>query len=93
MQQKEDSTKNTEPMENNELIESWNNLSQDEKNILGRPNYACGTIAHRMRELGFECPSKAEYEQALVIHTMLRFYKDHGEDWANKMNEFLKDGK
>jgi hypothetical protein len=80
-------------MENNELIESWNNLSQTEKDILGRPNFMCGQIAQMMRAKGFDCPPKAEVEQALVIHTMLKFYDKHGEKWVDELANFLKDGK
>ena len=70
----------------------WLALSDDEKNIMGRPNFACGKIAHRMREMGFEVAEKAEEEQALVILAMLEFYKEFGKDWSDKMNEFLKNG-
>lgn len=70
----------------------WLALSEDEKNILGRPNFACGKIAHRMRDMGFEVATKAEAEQALVIFIMLEFYKEYGKDWADKMNEMLKAG-
>jgi len=70
----------------------WLTLSDDEKNIMGRPNFACGKIAHRMRSMGFEVAEKAEEEQALVIWAMLEFYKEYGKDWSDKMNEFLKNG-
>ena len=70
----------------------WEKIPDDEKNILGRPNFACASIAHRMRDMGFEVATKAEAEQALVIFTMLEFYKEHGKDWADKMNEYLKAG-
>ncbi len=70
----------------------WLTLSEDEKSILGRPNFACGQIAERMRQMGIDCPKKAEAEQALVIFTMLEFHKSDGEAWAEKMNEWLKAG-
>ena len=70
----------------------WLTLSDDEKNILGRPNFACGQIAERMRKMGIDCDRKAEAEQALVILTMLEFHKSEGEAWAEKMNEWLKAG-
>ena len=70
----------------------WLTLSDDEKNIMGRPNFACGKIAHRMRAMGFQVAEKAEEEQALVIWAMLEFYKEFGKDWSDKMNEFLKNG-
>lgn len=74
------------------LRSKWLDLSEDEKNILGRPNFACGKAAHRMREMGFDVPEKAEKEQALVIFTALEFHKEHGTDWAKKFNDFLKEG-
>ena len=45
-----------------------------------------------MRDMGFEVATKAEDEQALVIFTMLEFYKEYGKDWTDKMNEMLKAG-
>lgn len=73
-----------------QLKTNWDNLSADEKEILGRPNFTCIRIAQRMREMGFNCNQKAEDEQAMVIYTMLEFHKQHKEQWADKMNEFLK---
>lgn len=70
----------------------WLALSDDEKSIMGRPNFACGNIARRMREMGFEVAEKAEEEQAVVIWTMLEFYKEFGKDWSGKMSEFLENG-
>lgn len=70
----------------------WLTLSEDEKDILGRPNFACARIAERMRQMGIDCPKKSEAEQALVIFTMLEFYKSEGEAWATKMTEWLKAG-
>jgi len=70
----------------------WLTLSEEEKNIMGRPNFACAKIAHRMRAMGFKVEERAEEEQALVIWTMLEFYKEFGKDWTDKMNEFLKNG-
>ena len=87
------SEKNQQPCTIADVLRSkWLGLSEDEKNILGRPNFACGKAAHRMREMGFDVPEKAEKEQALVIFTALEFYKEHGTDWAEKFNEFLKEG-
>ena len=85
---------NKEKTENTITIDSiknkWNLLSDDEKNILGRPNFACCGIGKRMRDMGIEVEPKAEAEQALVIFTMLEFYKQNGMEWIGKMNEFLK---
>ena len=70
----------------------WLTLSDDEKYIMGQPNFTLIRIAHRMRDMGFEVAQKAEEEQALVIWAMLEFYKEFGKDWSDKMNEFLKNG-
>lgn len=83
-------TKHTPEIQLNELKSKWLELSNDEKNIMGRPNFACGKIAHIMRAIGFEVAEKAEEEQALVIWAMLEFYKEFGQEWAERMNEFLK---
>lgn len=72
------------------LRNKWLELSEDEKNILGRPSFACGSASHRMREMGFEVPKKAEKEQALVIFIALEFYKKYGSNWAKEFNEFLR---
>jgi hypothetical protein len=45
-----------------------------------------------MSDMGFEVDRKAEAEQALVIFTMLFFYREYGNGWEDKMNEFLKTG-
>jgi hypothetical protein len=73
-----------------DLNGKWMGLSEEEKWILGRPNFTCGAIAERMRQMGHECERKAEEEQALVIFTMLEFHKEYGKDWVGKMNQYLK---
>jgi hypothetical protein len=79
-----------QPLLIDDLISKWNSLSKDEKYILGKPNFTCGRIAHRMKDLGFDVIPQAENEQALVIFCMLEFYKVYGKDWTDKMNVFLK---
>ena len=74
------------------LKNKWISLSDDEKEIMGRPNFTYAKIAHRMRDMGFEVATKAEDEQALVIWSMLEFHKEFGKDWSDKMNVFLKNG-
>ena len=68
-------------------------LTPDLIEILGRPNFACGEIAHAMRAGGQDIPRKAEGEQAAVIHWMLGFYLEHGPDWrmaaGNALNEII----
>ncbi len=65
-------------------------LNADLKKILGRSNFACGTITSVLREKGFHCETKAEEEQALVIHTMLTFYEEFNTDWIVEFNKYLK---
>lgn len=62
--------------------------------ILGRPNFMCGGFASRMRSvLGTEIPTKAEAEQARVVHLMLNLYLKHGvNEWAEEFNKVLKLG-
>lgn len=75
------------------LLQKWNQLNDEEKWILGRPNFTLAKIAHRMRTMGFEVDTKSEAEQALSIFTMLQFYHVYGSDWTNKMEDYLKNGK
>ena len=69
----------------------WDDIDEDVKWILGRPNFQCGPISRRLREIGYKCDKKAENEQALVIHTLLKFYYEYGDSWRNEFEKFLKD--
>jgi len=69
---------------------NWQDLDEELIFILGRPNFALGKIAHRMREMGYQCDTKSEKEQAMVIHIMLRFYGEFGSDWKEEFNNYLK---
>lgn len=64
-------------------------LNDDLVEILGRPNFACIQIAKVLRASGVEIKSKAEHEQATVLHYMLAFYLQHGADWWTKASEDL----
>ena len=55
-------TQNGNSVKADVIRSKWLALSDDEKNILGRPNFACASIAHRMRDMGFEVATKAEAE-------------------------------
>lgn len=57
--------------------------------ILGRPNFVCGGIARRLRELGFKIDKKAEAEQAFIILWFLSLYKEHGTKWHEAVNKIL----
>lgn len=66
-------------------------INDDLLAILGRPNFACMSIANALRKSGEEIPGKAEAEQAHTIHFLLRLYLTHGSNWADigaqKLNE------
>lgn len=76
----------------NVIKRNWAGIDEDIKFILGRPNFACGRIAARLRELGYECETKAEAEQALVIYVMLTYQDKYGKDWTDELNKYLKSG-
>jgi hypothetical protein len=58
-------------------------LDEDVRHILGKPNFACGFIAERMRSvMGHTIRHKAEEEQAAVIYFCLGHYLKHGPLWA-----------
>jgi len=57
-------------------------LDDDLRDILGRPNFACIRLANLFRKEGAVIASKAEDEQAHVIHWMLGLRLKHGrENW------------
>ena len=69
----------------------WAKVSNEEKLILGRPNFLCGSIAEKMRQKGIECENKSEAEQALVVYTLLQFHAEYGVLWADKFGNFIKE--
>ncbi|KWK75750.1 hypothetical protein [Burkholderia ubonensis] len=56
-------------------------MSSALRDVLGRPNFWCGPIAHEMRAAGTEIKAKAEDEQAHVLHWLVKLVLDHGDDW------------
>lgn len=58
-------------------------LDADLIEILGRPNFMCADLATRLRAGGHSIKTKAEHEQAAVIHFLLGHYLKHGSDWRN----------
>jgi hypothetical protein len=84
----------TEALNKYNVINSkWRGLSDDEKFIMGMPNFQCAGIAHRLRDMGIDCNRKAEDEQALAILTMLHFYKEYGQNWKTELVNFInRDG-
>lgn len=67
-------------------------LNEDLAEILGRPNFTCGQLAHLMVKVGdAEIPLKAEAEQAAVIFKLLGFYAAHGADWKKAASDWIDD--
>lgn len=65
-------------------------LSDDLREILGRPNFTCHHIAQALRLMGRTIAKKSEDEQASVIHWMLGHYLKHGADWRQHASDELK---
>lgn len=65
-------------------------LNNETRFILGRPNFWCGSVSHRLRELGHDIPKKAEEEQAHVIHWMLGLYEKYGDKWREEFEAYIK---
>lgn len=65
-------------------------LNDDLIDILGRPNFTCIRLAQALRLCGVEIKSKAEHEQAAVIHFLLTRYMRHGSDWAKHTDSDLR---
>lgn len=65
-------------------------LTDDLREILGRPNFTCHFIAKALRLMGQTIAKKSEDEQAAVIHWMLGHYLKHGPDWRQHASDELK---
>lgn len=59
-------------------------LNDDVREILGRPCFACGQLAAILRLGGAKIETRAEDEQAAVIHWMLSLYESHPDTWRNE---------
>lgn len=66
-------------------------LNDETKWILGQLCFQCAGTAQILRLDGHEIKTKAEDEQAAVIHWMLCLYEEHGDQWREKASEILKD--
>lgn len=64
-------------------------MTEELKLALGRPNFLCGPIARIFREAGSVIESRAEAEQAFVIHWMVKLVLDHGKDWVDSAQDQL----
>lgn len=59
-------------------------LNEDTRDILGRPCFACAGIAKVLRLDGHIIETRAEDEQAAVLHWLLGLYFEHGPDWRDR---------
>lgn len=65
-------------------------LNEDLIAILGRPNFTCIRLAQALRLCGADIKTKAEDEQAAVIHFLLMRYVRHGSEWAKHADADLR---
>lgn len=65
-------------------------LTDDLREILGRPNFTCHFIAKALRIMGHSIAPKSEDEQAVVIHWLLGHYLKDGSDWRLRAEAELK---
>ncbi|QRF60189.1 hypothetical protein [Variovorax paradoxus] len=65
-------------------------LNDDLIAILGRPNFTCIRLAQALRLCGTDIKTKAEHEQAAVIHFLLMRYLSHGSEWAKHAEADLR---
>lgn len=56
-------------------------LNDQTKQILGMICLQCGPIAHLLAKGGWTIKTRAEDEQAAVIHWLLNLYLEHGDNW------------
>ena len=72
-------------------------LNEHTKAILGLVCFRAVPIARLMRDVGHEIDTKAEAEQAAVIHWKLNLYLEHGEKWqevaGRQLDEWIKKAK
>lgn len=66
------------------------NMTPELLDVLGRPNFWCGPIAHEMRAAGTDIKKKAEDEQAHVLHWLVKLVLDHGAEWQKAAAEELR---
>ncbi|MGZ2748349.1 hypothetical protein [Burkholderia stagnalis] len=64
-------------------------LTDTLRHVLGFPNFRCAPYAHLMRAAGADIKTKAEDEQAHVLHWLVKLVIDHGERWADIADEEL----
>lgn len=65
-------------------------LTEDLADILGRPCFACSGLASVLRKSGLKIATKAEAEQAAVLHWMLLRFFRHGDEWRVIAHQEMK---
>lgn len=68
-------------------------LTDHQVSVLGRPNFRCGTLAALLVNSGaYTKPkeSRAEIEQAMVIHFLMGFLDTHGAQWQTAAEKRIK---
>ncbi|RQU12378.1 hypothetical protein DF153_18520 [Burkholderia cenocepacia] len=66
-----------------------NDLTDTLRHVLGFPNFRCAPYAHLMRDSGANIETRAEDEQAHVLHWLVKLVLDHGDRWADAAEEHL----
>ncbi|MCA7965750.1 hypothetical protein LGM54_22530 [Burkholderia cenocepacia] len=64
-------------------------LTDTLRHVLGFPNFRCAPYAHLMRDSGTNIGTRAEDEQAHVLHWLVKLVLDHGDRWADAAEEDL----
>jgi hypothetical protein len=65
-------------------------LTPDLREVLGWMCFQCISLAQCMRADGVEIATRAEDEQAVVLHWLTKFVLKHGTDWRPHAGEALK---
>ncbi|WP_221971543.1 hypothetical protein [Rhizobium leguminosarum] len=66
-------------------------LTDDLRDVLSMMMWNTGPIAHALRAGGADIPTKAELEQAHVLHWLTLLVLEHGSAWREKGEEKLKE--
>lgn len=59
------------------------------REVLGSLCFWCAPIAGALRAAGHDIAKRAEDEQAAVIHWLIPFALEHGDDWREVAQERL----
>jgi hypothetical protein len=65
-------------------------LTEPLADILGMPNFRAAPYAHLYRAAGHSIPTKAEAEQAFVLHRFVGFALAHGAAWRKAAHADLE---